>query len=364
MRIFFLLTYLALFFFVGHAKAQSPVLEFKESVFDFGKVSYADTLTALFKYSIKGEGSLSIKNIKSECACLSGQIQPNEQGKDLNILEIFYMPYKYGSFEKSIEVIYSATGSTDEKVKKLIVKGHVSAPTAITERFLHHLGPLMTKNRILTYGNITTRQPLTKKFELHNPTNKPFTFKAAVKTPPHIKVQFDNSLKIEPSGNLDLFVTYWADEKKDYGNVLDTFWIYPTADMNTKGLPIVVSANIEEYFPSAEESNNYADFPALSMVDSIMDMGDVYSQDSIVAKFVIYNKSQKDLKIYKIVAGYGCKVYSIFKAPYHLAPNESSVLEVHVLKDKMKGKLSRSLTLYCNDPRNHVKLLKVYANLK
>ncbi|TAF33926.1 MAG: DUF1573 domain-containing protein [Cytophagales bacterium] len=346
--------------------AQNTSLNFNPSVFDFGKIDYADTLKAIFEYQTQGEGRIIIKTIKPECACTSTSLEANPNEKGVSKLEVLYLPYEFGSFDKKLEITYilQQNGSSEEKTKTLRVKGYINPPISITERFRFQLGPLMTKSRLLNFGTITTEKALTKKFELHNPSKQAFNFKAVIKTPSHIRVQFDNKLGIDPEGSLALFVTYWPDQKKDYGSVLDTFWIYPTNDMNSQPLPIMVSANIEQHFPNAHAADGYKDYPQLLMVDSIVDLGDVYSQDTLIAKFVLYNKSPKNLEIYKIVAGYGCKLYSVFQAPYTLSPNESAVLEVHVLKDKMKGKLSRSVTLYCNDPRNHVKLLKVYANLK
>jgi hypothetical protein len=127
---------LFLFFFIA-ADAQSAdknkttdssglaVFEADTDILNVGDIPYAGEGTYSFKFRNSGRSPLIIRNVVSQCSCLSVEykkepIKPGGSGS----ITLKYDTKKEGSFYKSM-VIFSNAGNS---VKKVYLRGRVKSP--------------------------------------------------------------------------------------------------------------------------------------------------------------------------------------------------------------------------------------------
>lgn len=113
------------FFFAIYScinKAKNSNIIYDRYICDLGKLRFKIKAEGEFKIKNMGEGSLSIKFVKTNCGCISSkwsenEIKPNETGKII-IQKDTGIP---GAFEDKILVYYNEVDLPDT----LIIKGEV-----------------------------------------------------------------------------------------------------------------------------------------------------------------------------------------------------------------------------------------------
>jgi len=114
---------------VANAKATSekaPVLNFDETVHDFGKMAQGEIVKNSFHFKNTGNADLLISHISTSCGCTVGKyphqaVKPGEEG---NIEVTFNSAYKMGYQNKSIMIL----SNTQPKRIVLRIKAMVTLP--------------------------------------------------------------------------------------------------------------------------------------------------------------------------------------------------------------------------------------------
>ncbi len=126
------------------AMAQKPVINFKVTSHDFGKINESDgPATFIFGFTNTGKATLVINRVQASCGCTTPSYtkEPVEAGKKGEITVTYNPLNRPGAFTKTITV-YS-NDSIEQKV--LIIKGEVipkpTVPTASAP-----VSPVMNKH--------------------------------------------------------------------------------------------------------------------------------------------------------------------------------------------------------------------------
>ncbi|MFA5045120.1 MAG: DUF1573 domain-containing protein [Paludibacter sp.] len=112
------------------AMAQKPVINFKVTNHDFGKINEsAGPATFIFDFTNTGKATLVINRVQASCGCTTPSYtkEPVEAGKKGEITVTYNPAGRPGAFTKTITV-YS-NDSTEQKV--LIIKGEVIPKPAV-----------------------------------------------------------------------------------------------------------------------------------------------------------------------------------------------------------------------------------------
>lgn len=104
-------------------KKGEPKIEFKEKVYDFGKVSVkGGKVSHEFTFTNAGRGNLVIENAKADCGCTKPAysdepVAPGKSGK----IKVTFVPNGRGHFAKKVTV----TTNGDPRKTRLLIRGEV-----------------------------------------------------------------------------------------------------------------------------------------------------------------------------------------------------------------------------------------------
>ena len=109
-------------------EAVRPVLQFKDTLLDFGTVSEGHVIRHTFEFVNEGPGQALLADVSTTCGCTVAQTWPRDPlapGKRGHIDVTFDTHEKSGLQDKVVSVV----GNTDPGVVRLHLVGEVVSPT-------------------------------------------------------------------------------------------------------------------------------------------------------------------------------------------------------------------------------------------
>lgn len=131
-------------------------------------------------------------------------------------------------------------------------------------------------------------------------------------------------------------------------------------------VPIFLTASIEPYFPelSDEELDHY---PRIKLSPEKLNLGQVYrKKDFIIAEVEVINTGDQPLELLKVMPGPGLELLTSPDSlvGHKIARTERLLVRMRVVDVRRTGNQQRRLTIFCNDPRQHVKVFRISAKLR
>ncbi len=217
------------------------------------------------------------------------------------------------------------------------------------------IGSLYFDTYDISWGNVFLGEEKTRMIRVYNPTDSTINLKGVVE---------HHDFKIS---SRNCYLNEWLD-KGVYiqAKSCDTiYFIFSTADTNNLGIyheeirfkideheqyqHFILRANVQERLDAVIGQN---EVPIVE-VDSVEhDFGEMHEGQKKVTFFGLRNKGTKPLIIRKIETTCGCTVATSEKRVIN--PDQSTVLEVGFRAWGKSGKQRKTITMYCNDPRQPV----------
>jgi len=341
------------------SQTEGPSINFEKTTHDFGNIKEADgPVTYNFTFTNNGTSELIIQTVKPSCGCTTPgwtkePVKPGETG----IITAVYNPRnRPGQFNKSLSIVANTTTPS----MRIYIKGNVEPKQrTVEDDYPTVIGGLRVKYRSFNFGKITTKEPVTKTFNVYNSTDNAIAFLDDVKSPANIKVKF-NPISIEPKTLGTIEITFDPTQRKSFGFVSDQIIIKTTEETeNVKDFRVV--ASIEEYFPpmSAEQ---LANAPKLTFENAVYDFGTIKQGDEVSTDFVFTNSGKNELNIRETKASCGCTVSNPEKST--LAPGESSIIKVTFNSRGRRGIQQKSISVFSNDPSNPTQRITIKAKVE
>ncbi len=321
---------------------------------DFGNLKEVDSIAVLkFPFTNTGKSSIKITNIEIPCGCMKGEWSDSSiaPGKDGEFRIRFQTHNRPGPFEKEVTVINNGLPS---KLKVKFTGMVEPKPKSIEEDFPEQLGALRFKSTKLSLGNITTRGPVERVFEIYNSSDNPVTF-SDQKTPAHISLDFfESSIAAKSFGKFK--VTYDPIAKNDFGYCKDVVSFVSSDSSTRKELELF--CGIKEYFA---DTIDLALAPKLVLSKGAHDFGTIKPEQSDSTTFKLSNIGKQVLIVRKIQYNnelLACKLGNI-----EIKPGGSTELSVKLLPQSKNGRKSDGVILYVNDPVAPRHSLKITARV-
>lgn len=328
------------------AYAQAKI-EFAQETFNFGKVQETGgPVEHRFIFKNTGNAPLKIQDVNPSCGCTtpSWTKEPVMPGKEGFIIAEYNPLNRPGAFTKSLTV----TSNAAPNVKTLYIKGIVNPkPKTPEEEYPVKMGNLRMRYRSMHMGDVTTKEPVTKKFDIFNESDTPLTFTGETDAPSHIKVSVEPNT-IPPKSAGKIVITYDGEEKNDFGTVMDNFTIY-TNESADNAKELRIQATIKEYFPPMT-AGQLAEAPRLGIDDATHDFGSIKEGQKVNAEFILTNNGKSELNIRTTKSSCSCTSVDLSKE--NLQPGESATLKVTFDSADRRGTQQKSVSIYSNDPRN------------
>ena len=361
MRLFALVGFI---FLAASGMAQDLVLdkeiEFKSTTFDFGTKPFGkEKINAVFIFTNNSNVNFQIKDVVASCGCTvpSWPKTVIEPGKVGVITAQFDPTNLAGEVDKSIEVI---ANYRDIMVKVLKITGILEKPRNVQQpsNYPGQYGYMRQSYYSLGFGDVSNAQKVTRTVQFVNDYTDPMYFNKVVKAPEYLEVVIEKD-SIIPGDTVDIHLTIDGSKVNDYGLVNGEFQILTTDIMlPVKSVKFGFNATMDF---SRLKKKRVKKAPMLSVSQNQFDFGIMKEGAKSTQRFTISNHGKTPLSILKVSTPCGCTSTDL--QPDVLAPGESKTVSLTFDSIFMNGQVNRDVTLYTNDPNNHVYKLYVSATV-
>lgn len=306
-----------------------------------------------------GDNPLIIQNVVASCGCTTPEwtkmpIPPAGKGK---VTAIYDPANRPGAFNKTLTVSSNAKPETTV----LTIKGEVT-PRAKTveESFTFPVGPVRFESNQLAFTNVKKTEKKIRVMPVINTSDAP------------VKVEFDGlplhlTLKstpetLKPGQKGIVEGSYDAVKNQGWGNVSDMVKIKINGVVQ-ENVFLYVSANLVEDF-SKLTNTELANAPVFKLASTTFDIGKMQPATAKEVEFRFTNEGKSDLVIRNIRATCGCTAIQQGNQGTGIKPGVSSSIKASFNSGGYKGKVTKTIYVYTNDPKNSEVVLMLTADVE
>lgn len=346
--------------FTGVSLTAQPVMTLSEKEHDYGTFKEeAGPQKYDFIVNNTGNQPLVIQRIAASCGCTTPEWtkSPIPAGGKGTITAIYDPKNRPGKFSKTLSVY---TNSKPEVVT-LVIKGEVTPrEKTIEELFTFAAGPVRFESNHLAFTNVKKTEKKIRTMQVINTSNET------------VKVEFDLmptflTLKVSPEtlkpGQKGLVTgTYDATQNDGWGQSSNMVKVVTNGQSNQNAY-YYVSANLVEDFSSLskEELENA---PVFNIDTKTYDIGKMKGSTAADVEYKITNTGKSDLFIRHVRSTCGCTAVQQGNKGEGIKPGESTIIKAVFNSGSYKGKVSKAIYVYSNDPRNSEVVLMLTADVE
>ena len=361
MKRLFLFVAILAFGAICFAQVAQTKLQFSATEHDFGTFKEeAGRQTFDFTVTNTGTDPLVIQNVVASCGCTTPEWtkQPIPAGGKGKVTAIYDPKDRPGTFNKTLSV-YS---NTKPEVVVLTIKGEVTPrEKTVEELFTFPVGGVVRfENQQLAFTDIKKTEKKIRVMQIVNTSAAP------------VKVEFDNlpahlMLKANPEtlkpGQKGVVEgTYDATKNPGWGVVNDLVKIKLNGVVQ-ENVFYYVSANLKEDFSSLS-AEQLANAPAFKVASTTYDLGKIKGSTQNEVEFKFTNEGKSDLILRYIRASCGCTAVQQGSQGVGIKPGESSSIKATFNSGSYNGKVTKTIYVYSNDPKNSEVVLMLTADVE
>jgi len=334
-------------------------IAFSESQHDFGTIEEVDgSVKHTFEVYNISTDTLFLESVRASCGCTTPfwskeGILPGDTGR----IEVAYNPLnRPGKFDKSVTV----KSSLQPTVKILKIEGYVNPKSlSVEENYPSEIGAIRFKSKFLNFGTITTKEAVTKTFDIYNQSKDTVRFLDRSVNGEFLRVKVLPT-ELAPNEKAEIVVTYAPKMRGDLGFLNDQLVMF-TDEVAHSNKSLNVIATVLEYFPPMTEEE-LAKAPHIDFEEEDFDFGSIDQGDSLVHAFSFKNTGGSPLNIRKIKSSCDCTISEADKND--IAAGESGLITVIFDTKQRRGPQVKRVTLFTNDPTAPAKDLVIKAYVK
>jgi len=344
----------------GVAIFAQPVMKVSSPEHDFGKFKEeAGKQTYDFAVINTGDQPLVIQNIVASCGCTTpdwtkNPIPPKGTGKITAIYDPLNRP---GAFNKTLSV-YS---NSKPEVMVLVIKGEVIPhEKTVEEIFTFAVGPVRFESNHLAFTNIKKNEKKIRTMQVINTSSQPAKIEFE-NVPPHLEMK-SNPLTLKPGQKGLIEGTYDATKNQAWGYTTDMVKLKINGEVD-QNVYYAVSSNLVEDFSGLSKSE-LDNAPLLNIESKTFELGKIPGSTPKDVEFKFTNDGKSDLIIRYIKASCGCTAVQQGIQGQGIKPGESSSIKAVFNSGSYKGKVTKAIYVYTNDPKNSEVVLMLNADVE
>jgi hypothetical protein len=337
-----------------------PMMKLSETEHDFGKFKEeAGKQSFDIVVANTGNSPLVIQNIVASCGCTQPDWtkQPIPPGGNGKITARYDPANRPGQFSKTLSVY------TNSKPAVVVVtlKGEViPREKTIEELFTFPVGAVRFESNHLAFTNIKKTEKKIRVMQLVNTSDAPVKV-GFDNLPPHLTLKA-NPETLKPGQKGIVEGTYDATKNNSWGNVSDMIRI-KLNDVTQENVYYYVSANLVEDFSSMTRED-MEKAPVFKLASTTVDLGTMPGSTSKEAEFKFSNEGKSDLFIRHVKSTCGCTAVLQGQVGVGIKPGTSSSIKAVFNSGGYKGKVTKAIYVYTNDPKNSEAILLLTANVQ
>jgi hypothetical protein len=335
----------------------SAQMQFTKTAHDFGQIpETGGDATYLFEFTNIGKAPIIITNVESSCGCTTPEWskQPVLPGKTGFVKAIFDPKDRPGIFDKEITV------STKAEQVKLKISGEVLPKAkSVADLYPRAVGTLRLKSLNIPFANIYSTATATDSLPVIN-TGSAAVAIAFENVPAHLAVSA-RPQTLSPGEKGSIVCTYSAAKKNDWGYVTDKVTLRLNGAGRSGG-ELVISASVDEDF-SGLQGEQLANAPVAKIAQRSVELGSM-AAGSAGKEFTISvaNEGKSELLLRKVSSSCDCITLSGTN-PKSIKAGEAAELKASFKAAKLKGKVSKNITVITNAPKQSSVVVRVSATV-
>ena len=336
-----------------------PAMKISTSEHDFGKCKEeAGRQKFDFVVMNTGDQPLVIQNIVASCGCTTPEWTKNPiPPKGTGTITAIYDPAnRPGPFNKTLSVYTNSK----PQVTVLVIKGEVvPREKTVEELFIFPVGPVRFESNHLAFTNVKKNAKKMQTMQVINTSKEPAKIEFE-NVPPHLTLKA-NPLTLKPGQKGLIEGTYDATKNQAWGYTTDMVKVKVNGQVD-QNVYYAVSANLVEDFSglSKEELENA---PVFDITSKTFDLGKIPGQKANDVEFTFKNSGKSDLIIRYIKSSCGCTAVQQGVQGQGIKPGESSSIKAVFNSGSYKGKVTKAIYVYTNDPKNSEVVLMLNADV-
>lgn len=305
-----------------------------------------------------GKEPLMLQKIVASCGCTTPEwtkspIPPGGKGK---VTAIFDPANSPGAFNKTLTVYSNAVPPT----VVLTIKGEVTPrEKTVEEIFTFPVGNVRFESNHLAFTNVKKTETKSKSMPIINTSKKPARVEFEG-VPSHLTLRSVPET-IQPGQKGLVEGTYDGTGNQGWGNVSDMVKVKINGVVNSD-VYLYVSANLVEDF-SKLTSQELINAPAFKLSSTTYDIGRMKPATTKEIEFRFTNGGKSDLIIRHIRATCGCTAIQQTNQGEGIKPGESGSIKATFNSGGYKGKVTKTIYVYTNDPKNSEVILMLNADV-
>ncbi len=340
--------------------AGQPVMKLSTTEHDFGKFrEEAGSQKFNIEVTNTGNAPLVIQNIVASCGCTTPEWtrQPIAAGGKGVITAIYDPANRPGAFNKTLSVY---TNSKPEVVV-LTIKGDViPREKTVEELFTFPVGKIRFESNHLAFTNVKKTEKKIRVMQIVNTSSE------AVKVefeqlPPHLVLKA-NPETLKPGQKGIIEGTYDATKNDSWGNVSDMVKVKLNG-VSQDNVYYYVSANLVEDF-STLSKEDLLNAPVFNIAETNVDLGKMAGSTNKEVEFKFTNTGKRDLIIRHVRSTCGCTAIQQGQQGVGIKPGQSSSIKAVFNSGAYKGRVTKAIYVYTNDPKKSEVVLMLNAEVE
>ena len=337
-----------------------PMMKLSQTEHNFGTFKEeAGRQTHEFLVTNSGNAPLVIQNIVASCGCTTPEwtkqpIPPGGKGK---ITAIYDPQNRPGAFNKTLSVY---TNSRPEVVV-LSIKGEVIPhEKTVEELYIFPVGSVRFESNHLAFTNVKKTEKKIRVMQVINPSKEPVKIEFE-SLPAHLSLKA-NPETLKPGQKGIIEGTYDATENSGWGNVSDMVKVKLNG-VTQENVFYYISANLVEDFSSLSKAD-LENAPVFKLASTTVDLGKIPGSTAKEVEFNFTNAGKRDLIIRHIRSTCGCTAVQQNTHASGIKPGQSSSIKATFNSGSYKGRVTKAIYVYTNDPKNSEVLLMLNADVE
>jgi Protein of unknown function (DUF1573) len=360
MKKYFAFFSLLVFSIALNAQYAQTKMKVSETEHDFGKFKEeAGRQTYDFIVTNTGTDPLVIQNVVASCGCTTPDWtkQPIPAGGTGKVTAIYDPKDRPGAFNKTLSV-YS---NSKPEVVVLVIKGEVIPhEKTVDELFTFPVGGVRFESNHLAFTNVLKTEKKIRVMPVVNTSNAPVKIEFSG-LPAHLELKV-NPETLKPGQKGLVEGNYDATKNASWGNVNDMVKIILNG-VPQENVYYYVSANLVEDFSSLSKED-LQNTPVFKVASTTVDLGKIKGSTQNEVEFKFTNAGKNDLVLRYIRSSCGCTAVQQGNMGVGIKSGESSSIKATFNSGSYKGKVTKAIYVYTNDPKNSEVVLMLNAEVE